>query len=613
MKSKLARRAIAIAAACTFSTGQVLANGTVDFKIDLSGYGFVRTISDQDIGAGFDFFNAYLTSIFSTDLAYTEDANKQAIWRDTTNSYQAIKNLNFGTYRFPMGTAAEYYIWNAPCRSYRPDGTTLPTSQYLKPEDLFENFVARTTTSSHNRAALSDKNEILWQVNTYRSVDGDNAADCSKTDKVNWREAVMTVNNVQQLNDGSPGAYAGSGLDYVAKSAGLLVANNRQRVPAHQVTYWEIGNEDWSRLTPEQYAKIFVKVALEMKLAKQNTPAATDATHPDPAGKPLRLFAQATTTNSWISKFAAEVKRLGDLSENQAPAQNGQLVRVSLNDVYGLSLHSYTSGNMDPSIDMRTKLMYANNDWSSDINSADAAISAVTGTTSYGITSRWKLWVTEYSACESCGNNDMSLPSQTLNQGLAIVDKTARMFWTGVVDRVIIHSLDQHPKFTLVSWDPNNNGGTFDIPRKMASGLVMEKFNSLFKGSMYSTDWGTGSNGYQANYVAIPGKVTSAYLGTTSYAVVDPTNTKLNVMLVNRDLTSSTTVNLAPTGGRLFDTTKKFTTSTMSGAMGLNNSGQPGSPLPIGFVDSAPQTTGSTVQVSLPAGGLMFVTIPLKP
>lgn len=593
--------AMALAAASAILGGQqAQAAGAVDVKLNLGSTGLIRPLTNTNLGTGFDFTQAYLTAIFKTDLAYTQSG-----WVDTSASYQAIKDLNFGTYRFPMGTSAEFYYWNTPCRSYQTLG--LPGDQILRPQDVFERFVKRTTSSSADRPALSASNQILWQVNTYASIDGPNATDCTKDPKdggVYYRNATKVVNGVSQLDNVGPNnTFADSGLDYVAKNAGELVATNRGADPlhpvdpAHQITYWEIGNEDWSRLTAVQYAQIFVKVALQMKVAHVKYPAADK--------KPLRLLAQTTDSGAWVSKFAAEVKRYGALAENKIKVGT-QTVSIGLSDVYALSLHSYATGDQNASIETRTKLMYSRDDLATDIVHTKADIQSLgTG---------WKLWLTEYSACEACGFDDNGgLPVQTLNQGLVIADKAAHMLALGV-ERIVVHSLDQHPKFAVVSWDVNNHGGTFDNPRKMASGLALEKLNKLFIGNMYTAALGTASGGFQAKYTDFPGgSSTNYYQGLSAYAVIDASNTKLNVMLVNRDLVSSTTVKLVPSG-RTFNTAVKTSSTVLSGPLASTNSApqSPASPLQVAFANQPDQTTGTTVQVTVPAGGLMFVTVPLK-
>lgn len=600
---KLLPNAIAFAAAFAMLGGQqAQAAGNVDVKLTLSATGKIGPVTNTNLGTGFDFLDAYLTAIFKTEQAYT-----QAGFVDTGNSYQAIKDLNFGTYRFPMGTSAEHYYWNAPCRSYQTIG--LPVDQILRPEDVFEKVIKRVATANNTAYREALGSQVLWQVNTYSSVDGEHASDCSwnpNNGGVYYRTATKVVDGVTQLDNVNPvtGTFAGSGLDYVAQSAGALVGANRGMNAAHQITYWEIGNEDWSRLTAIQYAQIFVKVGLQMKAAHLSNPG---------AGLPLRLLAQTTDDGSWAAKFAAEVKRYGALAENRTLKVGNTTVTIGLSDVYGLSLHSYANGDQNTDINVRTKLMYSRNDMATDITHTQAAINKIQS--DYWLANKWKLWVTEYSACEVCGGDDLGgAPVQTLNQGLVIADKAAHMMTMGV-ERIIVHSLDQHPKFALVSWDINNNGGTFNNPRKMASGLALQKLNAIFSGNMYTVTLGTGTNGFQAKYTDFPGGSSSNfYLGLTAYAVVDATNTKLNVMLVNRDLVSATTANLVPSG-RTFKTGVKTTTSTeLSGPMVSTNSspGNNTAPLQVMLVDKAAQDTGSTVQVSVPAGGMKFVTIPLN-
>jgi hypothetical protein len=594
---------LAAAVACSVGGGAAMAAGTANVTLHLNSSSVIRSISKPNMGAGFDFAGDYMRNIFSTNPVYTPQGNVY-----TDNTYAALTRLNFGMYRFPSGTSAELYYWNAPCRSYQdPNGYQLNPAQFLTTDEVLESFTQRSSTKSTDRAAVNA--EILWQVNTNFSIDGDKASDCSwkATDGfVYYRTAtVKDAGGHEQLNNVGPnGGFTDSGLDYVARSAGDLVRANRKRIGAQQIRYWEIGNEDWSRLTAEQYAQIFVKVALQMKAADLEKPV---------AGKPLTLIAQTTDSGSWVSKFAAEVKRFGALAENQLPGG----VKVGLADVYGLSLHTYETGNQDPSVQKRVQIMSAKTDGSGDIKNTLKDIYSVKST--YGLAKRWRLWVTEYNACEYCGqDSEGTFPIQTLAHGLVNVDRAASMLAMKdgsdtTVDRIHFHSLDPSPKFALLNW--NNNGGTYTAPRIMTSGLLMQKWNTLFNGTMYITTIDGSSGGFVPSYT-VSGAVApnDKFAGLTSYAAVDASNTKLNVLLVNRDLYSPTDVVLAtPLISLKFNTSGKFSTSTLSGSLLATNIGTgPLDPLQVNFVDQSNLPVASTIKVKVPAGGVMFVSIPVK-
>lgn len=175
---------------------------------------------------------------------------------------QALTDTGIGFLRWPGGTSALWYFWDAPRQSYSPD--------WVKHWLGSEEFLAGAATLG----CVS-----LAQVNTYQfRREGFEQFDQAK--------ALIAPGNV------------GEGAAYAAKWVSTAREKN------WGIGWWEIGNEDWVYWTGRQHASIATTYAKKMRAA-------------DPA---IKLLAQGFC-GSWRSEFVDHVGAswTEDLAESLAP------------------------------------------------------------------------------------------------------------------------------------------------------------------------------------------------------------------------------------------------------------------------------------------------------
>lgn len=157
---------------------------------------------------------------------------------------QALKDTGLGFLRWPGGTSALWYFWDAPRQSYSPEWV----KHWLSSDD----FIAATATLGC---------ASLAQVNTYQ-IRREGFADFDQA------KALVAPGNV------------GGGAAYAAKW--VKTAREKQ----WGITWWEIGNEDWVYWTGRQHASIATAYATAMRAA-------------DPS---IKLLAQGMC-GTWTSEF----------------------------------------------------------------------------------------------------------------------------------------------------------------------------------------------------------------------------------------------------------------------------------------------------------------------
>lgn len=201
-------------------------------------------------------------------------------------SYDTLKSLNLGMVRFPSGDPSFWYRWDKPCGSVAAPQEQC--AEYLSPDDVTRYFTAGATSTG--RAPLGG--QTMFQINTIHSwIEADG--------KTIWK----TVCQKSEWQDPATGQWLSSpikdvngrylideaGLQQAAAVAANWVRANRKLPTSQQAVYWEIGNEDWVRWTPEQYARIVAVVGAKMIEANGKSVLANGT------NAPLRLIAQTTT------------------------------------------------------------------------------------------------------------------------------------------------------------------------------------------------------------------------------------------------------------------------------------------------------------------------------
>src|SRR5690554_3301356 len=226
----------------------------------------LRTIDTRFFGGGTEFFNRYF------ELAMKHP-----------NSRSLIANT-VGFLRFPHGTSGQHYFWDQPNASYNPRRNPL----FLTPEFILD--------------ACRDLNlEPVFQVNTYQF---------RKTPTGSFEESKELV---------APG-----NRKKAAKYAAAWVRHCRQN--NFNITWWEIGNEDWIYWNGHQYGAIANAYAKAMKQA-------------DPS---IRILLQGKT-DTWNGGF----------QRSYGPVWMKQLVENVDRDLFdAISVHLYVNGEI-PDVDNR--------------------------------------------------------------------------------------------------------------------------------------------------------------------------------------------------------------------------------------------------------------------
>lgn len=189
---------------------------------------------------------------------------------------QAIRDTGIGFLRWPQGTSALWYFWDAPEQSYKE--AWMGAGAFLSPDD----FVA---------AAKQLDVDSLVQVNTVQFRKGDGGFERSKV-------------LVAPMNVAEAAAYAGRWVaDLKAKNTGIR--------------WWEIGNEDWVYWTGRQHGSMATAFAKAMRAA-------------DPSARILAQGFIGTWNSDWLHSEGGAWTR--EVAESvPAAAVDGLSVHMYLN------------------------------------------------------------------------------------------------------------------------------------------------------------------------------------------------------------------------------------------------------------------------------------------
>lgn len=577
----------AIAVASLVMSTQAQAVVTVNIRADLNA---VNQLSKATYGSGFDYLNADMRVMFTDVLGNGSST-------DASPSYAMLKNQNLGMYRFPGGDMSFWYRWDKPCGSVAAPSPQC--NEYLSPLDVEKLFIASTGTSK--RAPLGAS--AMFQINTVQSwvTNTDQSTSWKtvyqKTDTYNGTTWVSTP-------DKQNGLYivdttANGGLEQTATVAANWVSANRaDNSGTTQVEYWEIGNEDWVRWTPEQYATVFNRVATKMIAANGGTVAANGSrkalklivqtsplVHDYTSTNPSNLGINQTAGINFLSRFATELQNQG----------------FDLNNIYGVAVHPYLDGDKQTSLNSRVSTMFAKIDDTN--NQVQTTINNIAN-----IGRNWKVLITEYNVLEDVDTNGATIPAENKAHALILADWSANMLAHGV-EKLMPHSLASSPRMALFMY--RNNGYTLTSPRVMTTGAAFSYMAQSLQGAMYPVDNDSATvNG---------AKVISSYAALSS-------DKNFNVFLVNRDLVNAQSVKLQLTSPTInFKTPGTFAVSTFGdSSTGLSTDNftgnvawtTPTSTNYVRYCTSSPRictisyALGGSISITVPAGGMVHVKVP---
>ncbi|XVJ71067.1 MAG: hypothetical protein HEQ39_16685 [Rhizobacter sp.] len=418
----------------------------------------------------------------------------------STSTYKAIKGMNLGTMRFPMGTSGLHYFWDRPEESYISH-PGVSRSLVITPDEMYK-FTASEKLNM----------ERLFEVNTAQYL----------APNFQLHHVIQTGSSPARINPAS--------LTLAAQSAAAWVADTRTK-PGASVGYWEIGNEDWVYWTPAEYATIFNAFAAEMK-AK------------DPGAK---LLSQSLTTTHKVP---------GKPDNNHLWLQGLIDGGINRQHVYALSEHEYlsggtfTTGTVNDQRNWQTQNMFAQvaNAWNVPYLKRTLQ--------EHGLD--WKIWMTEFNVFQT--NADSSPAElQDLGHALIVADWTGKMLEQGV-DRIFMHSLDHNPYFALVNYV--NSGGTIAAPRVTVPGYAFSKYAQSFGKKMVSNTilgnatLSSPSNGEYPQIAAY----TSVMESDPTYAGYPSTR----IMVINRSTTDSAQITIKTLNRPIAGREKTYSVQTLT-------------------------------------------------
>ncbi len=440
-------------------------------------------INSRTFGSGLQFNSSQLR----WTMDHLDDPNDSsppvsAITSDT------IRWLNLGTLRFPNGDSSFLYISEDPQASYPNISPVTQWNRYLTPDEI----VRYTNSPRLNMERLFEVNTVFWLDKSTN----------------NWAYRYINKN---QFPTGSAPELDLANLEVAAQRAADWVRRDNEN---GKTALWEVGNEDWARWNAKQHAQIFDVFQQKMK-----------AVRPD-----IKLLAQGLATpfnaNSPHEWFYALRDRL------QA---KGQLDRV-----YAYSVHQYMKGGVYPGEDRLTQRRKQTEDMLAAV--AEGApvqtVRKLLGTGNNGSpTGNWKIWMTEFNVHQPTGrknekNEEIFDTLQDMGHALVIADWTGKMLEQNV-ERMFMHSLDNHPSFSLVQYD---NGTDIEHPRVTVPGYAYAKYAQGFGKTMVR-------NTIQGN-TALTAPNGKKYPQVAVYSSVSADNMSLRVMVINRHMTNPVNVDL---------------------------------------------------------------------
>jgi len=492
---------------------------------------------------------------FGAGIAH-DNPQFRTVMQSPTAAQTAIRNLDLGTLRFSSGTPALRYFWDTPTRSHMDGG--VDPALALKVSEMY------TFTNSLNM-------ERLFQVNTYQYWLGGNTwVDIFKPEVY-----PDTINpDVQHV---------------LSDRAAAWVANNKSQIAANQVTYWEVGNEDWAYWNADEYAQIFNEFAAKMKAANSN----------------IRLLAQSFTGNRPL-----------DGKDANTDAWFTEMISAGINTgaVYALSEHEYIRGGVYPADSQGAG---SPNDWRiwqtedmfAQIQSSARLAELMRKVKLYQ--PGWKVWMTEFNVFQP--NPDVAdhppIDYQDVGHALVIADWTGKMLSMNV-ERLFMHTLDHHPAFNLVQYA--NYGANENSPRVSAPGYVFGKYAHEFGPKMVLNEitgnqtWGSHKNG---NYDAL-----AVYSSVRESDSVYGGYPSLRIMAINRHWGDPINLTIKTKDRPIAGSTKSFYVETLgipAGGTFMSSNKLAANVVKWSNRVGQPSNTGG-VTYTLPPSSVTFFIVPLQ-
>jgi hypothetical protein len=440
----------------------------------------------------------------------TENANL-SLTADT------FKWLQFGSLRFPNGNSSFSYLWsdpiyNVPCPADTPNCNPYEIernwSWNLNPDDI---------------VTYSDilKMDRVFQVNTIHSPYPGND----------------TIINNSIFNKEEYPLQLEKAANYAAEW--VATTKNKELPNKTHTDFWEIGNEDWSRLDAKNYAKVFAIFSEKMKGAIQSEQQG------------IKLIAQGLEEDFSNGLVSNKPKDWMDALESQ--------LKGRVNDVYAYAIHDYIDAgahielnfNKELKRKIQTQEMFAMVDRHTRTTGKPADIAAV-GTVKNLIAEKklpWKIWMTEFNVqqtkvsasnqkCNEDNKNNIELEFygvceetlQDIGHGLVIADWVGKLLEQNI-ERMYINDFGQGESSEMVHFGLNNTTKEIAPPKVSVPGHVY---------SMYAKNFGKTMVVNQTDEKIKKGSAKKLSV----YSSVSANDQELRIMIVNRDLDNKAVINI---------------------------------------------------------------------
>ncbi|HEX5687067.1 MAG TPA: hypothetical protein VFY73_23890 [Ideonella sp.] len=404
----------------------------------------------------------------------------------SSKTADTIDSLSLGTLRFPNGNSSFLYIWDDPIHSYPSLPHPTQWNAYLTPAEI-----------NRYTAADSLDMERLFEVNTVFWL------------KYNpW--GFQYINKNQFSSPPLPPEIDPTNLSIAASKAAAWVAS-----PEGATTlWWEVGNEDWSRWNASQHADIFFEFQGKMKAARPE----------------IKLLAQGLAADYQDNKAKAWLDALKSKLSDAG----------KLDSVYAYSIHQYLSAKPyeGASLASRRKKQTQEMLYEVDRGAEIENVKALLGTDDpHSPTRSWKIWMTEFNVFQNNAAGEFQV-LQDMGHALVMADWTGKLLEQNV-ERMFYHSLDTHPAFSLVQYANGTHPGGEDIefPQVQAPGYAYSIYAQQFGKTMVR-------NRIKNNRLLTTPNGKHHYGQVSTYSSISEDESSLRVMVINRDLNKSVSVNL---------------------------------------------------------------------
>jgi hypothetical protein len=173
----------------------------------------------------------------------------------------------------------------------------------------------------------------------------------------------------------------------------------------------------------------------------------------------------------------------------------------------------------------QTRDMLSQVSQASELNGLISKVKSINSANNVG----WKIWATEFNQQQEEPTSPIGITNaQDIGQGVVIADWVGRMLELGV-ERVVMHSLDQHPCFSIIEYA--NNGSSPTSPMMSVPGYAYSIFPQKF-----------GSAMVKVSYTANP--LVNGAPQLAVYASLTKDRSKLRLIAINRDLDNAAALSL---------------------------------------------------------------------